>query len=50
MRPHWGKLHNITHSELVQTYAKMPDFLRLRQQLDPNGMFLNECLRSMLFE
>src|SRR5690625_4314154 len=48
-RPHWGKIHTLNKSQLENMYPKLNDFLQVRVELDPNGMFLNEYLRS-LFE
>lgn len=47
-RPHWGKMHTLDHRKLAQLYPRWSDFLRIRQKLDPQGMFLNEYLRTML--
>lgn len=46
-RPHWGKRHTRTASELAQIYPKYDDFVRLRRQLDPSGKFLNDYLREL---
>lgn len=46
-RPHWGKLHSRTHADLVNMYPQFNDFTALRQQLDPNGKFLNSHLRTL---
>ena len=43
-RPHWGKMHTRTADELRQLYACWDDFMQLRAQLDPNGMFVNAYL------
>lgn len=48
-RPHWGKMHTLKKAEIVQRYPMLEDFLHLRQEVDPDGLFLNEYLRS-LFE
>ncbi|HET8843010.1 MAG TPA: D-arabinono-1,4-lactone oxidase, partial [Ktedonobacteraceae bacterium] len=47
-RPHWGKMHTLNHQQFSQLYPHWSDFLRIRQQLDPQGVFLNEYLRDML--
>ncbi|KAI9365256.1 D-arabinono-1,4-lactone oxidase-domain-containing protein [Pilaira anomala] len=44
-RPHWAKAHGQTRQNLEASYPKFHDFLRVRQQLDPNGMFLNDYLK-----
>ena len=40
-RPHWGKLFMAQGESLRQQYPKFADFLALRQELDPEGKFLN---------
>ena len=46
-RPHWGKMHTLQFDQLETMYPKLNDFLNTREQLDPQGLFLNEYLRSM---
>jgi len=46
-RPHWGKLHSLTHSELTELYPRYRDFMELRQELDPQGRLLNPHLRAL---
>ena len=43
-RPHWGKLNTRQAEHFSATYAHWDDFLALRQNLDPAGMFLNDYL------
>jgi FAD-linked oxidoreductase len=43
-RPHWGKLHTKTAEDFAGLYPRFADFQRLRQQLDPRGLFLNPHL------
>jgi FAD-linked oxidoreductase len=45
-RPHWGKMHTQDYRTLSQLYPRWADFLNIRQQLDPHGMFLNDYLRE----
>ena len=47
-RPHWGKMHTLDYHKLSQLYPHWSDFQRIRQQLDPQGVFLNDYLREML--
>lgn len=47
-RPHWGKMHTLDHRKFSQLYPRWQDFLRIRQQLDPQSTFLNDYLREML--
>jgi FAD-linked oxidoreductase len=46
-RPHWGKLHNLQAADFSGLYPRWQDFLEVRQQLDPNGKFLNQHLRDV---
>ncbi|MBE3561425.1 MAG: FAD-binding protein [Ktedonobacteraceae bacterium] len=48
-RPHWGKMHTRTAQELATLYPHWHDFRRIRAELDPAGVFLNDYLRR-LFE
>ena len=46
-RPHWGKMHTLEHADLLELYPNLPHFLRIRNELDPQGKFLNAHLRSL---
>jgi xylitol oxidase len=48
-RPHWGKLFTIPPSQLHAEYEKMPDFIKLAKQFDPQGKFRNEFLNKNIF-
>jgi L-gulonolactone oxidase len=42
-RPHWGKINYLTHQDARGLYGKKLDaFIKVRKQLDPNGLFSNE--------
>jgi FAD/FMN-containing dehydrogenase len=43
-RPHWGKVHYLDGENLASLYPKWRDWWRLRDHLDPRGIFLNEFL------
>jgi FAD/FMN-containing dehydrogenase len=47
-RPHWAKKHSLTADALRQLYPKWDDFMSLRQQLDPDDVFLSPGMRSLL--
>lgn len=47
-RPHWAKKHTLTARELRPLYPRWDDFLKIRKDLDPDGMFLNDYLRELL--
>lgn len=46
-RPHWGKLHTVDSADLHALYPDLERFLRLRNELDPRGKFLNPHLRQL---
>jgi FAD/FMN-containing dehydrogenase len=46
-RVHWGKLHFLTPEQLRARYPRADDFVALRRELDPNGVFLNDHLRPL---
>ena len=46
-RPHWGKVHSLTHLELTELYPRFKDFMELRRELDPQGRMLNPHLQAL---
>jgi FAD/FMN-containing dehydrogenase len=46
-RVHWGKLHFLTKDQLLARYPMAEEFIRIRRELDPTGMFLNDHLRQL---
>jgi FAD-linked oxidoreductase len=46
-RPHWGKMHSLSARELAPLYPRWDDFQRLRQALDPRGVFMNPLLTRL---
>lgn len=46
-RPHWGKLNTCDTTYLAKNYPHWADFIRVRRQLDPQGMFLNDYLKGV---
>lgn len=48
-RPHWGKLFRTSPVELKDIYRKMPDFIDLSREYDPQGKFRNEYLNKNIF-
>jgi len=46
-RVHWGKLHFMTPERLHALYPRADDFIALRRELDPHGVFLNDHLRPL---
>jgi len=45
-RPHWGKLFNTLRRDL---YPKLPDFVALAEEFDPEGKFRNAFLEKHVF-
>jgi xylitol oxidase len=48
-RPHWGKLFTTPPAQLKSIYTKLPEFIQLSSQYDPEGKFRNEFLNSNIF-
>ena len=48
-RPHWGKWHNLKHHDFEAVYPKFHEFIKLRTELDPQGVWLNDHLRSLFY-
>ena len=46
-RVHWGKLHYLTAEQLHARYPRAADFVAVRRELDPSGVFLNDHLREL---
>jgi FAD-linked oxidoreductase len=46
-RPHWGKLHTLTASDLRERYPRFDDFLAVRDRLDPQRAFANTYTRQV---
>lgn len=46
-RPHWAKDHTISTDQLRKAYPCWNRFMEIRQQLDPDGIFLNDNLRKV---
>lgn len=46
-RPHWGKVHYLTRDRVEALYPRYADFLQIRKQFDPSGVFLNSHLREL---
>ncbi len=47
-RPHWGKLHTLGADQLRQLYPRFDDFLKVRNQVAPAGLFGNDYLDRVL--
>lgn len=44
-RPHWGKIFTMSKEKIRTNYEKIPDFIELLNEFDPNGKFHNDYLR-----
>ncbi|MEH6818711.1 MAG: D-arabinono-1,4-lactone oxidase [Dietzia psychralcaliphila] len=47
-RPHWGKMHTRTASDLSNTVRHFDDFVSVRDRLDPDRVFANEYTERVL--
>ncbi|KMK76687.1 FAD-binding oxidoreductase [Alkalihalobacillus pseudalcaliphilus] len=47
-RPHWGKWHSKTKKDLEHLYPKFAAFLKTRNSLDPEHIFINDYLRQLI--
>lgn len=46
-KPHWGKMHNLNYDQVKDLYPKLDDFLQVREQLDPNRLFVNPYVKDL---
>lgn len=49
-RPHWGKIHSMSASQLKQRYPEWDTFQHIREELDPKGTLLTPYLKRILIE
>jgi alditol oxidase len=49
-RPHWGKVFGTSPDVVSSLYDRLPDFQRLRHDLDPTGKFSNDLVDRYLGE
>ncbi|WP_193509000.1 D-arabinono-1,4-lactone oxidase [Cryobacterium sp. BB736] len=47
-RPHWGKIHFQDAESLSMVYPRFGEFVQLRDRLDPERLFANEYLDTVL--
>lgn len=47
-RPHWGKMHGLTATELRPLYPRFDDALAVRDRVDPDRVFGNAYLTRVL--
>jgi FAD/FMN-containing dehydrogenase len=46
-RPHWGKVHYLNARQLAAAHPRWEDWWRVRDEMDPDGTFLNDYLGSL---
>lgn len=46
-RPHWGKIHNLKRGELEKLYPEFDAFCKIRDEQDPDEVFLNPYLQTI---
>ncbi|WP_368859464.1 D-arabinono-1,4-lactone oxidase [Methylobacterium crusticola] len=47
-RLHWAKyLCNISSHEVQSMYPSFSDFVRIREEMDPHDIFINDALRQL---
>jgi FAD/FMN-containing dehydrogenase len=46
-RPHWGKAHLFDAAQLRPAFPEFDRFCSIRSELDPDGVFLNDHLRTL---
>lgn len=46
-RPHWGKVNYLSGDELAAIHPRWTDWWTVRDRYDPDGVFLNDYLRSI---
>lgn len=46
-RPHWGKVHYLSGEDLAADYNHWQDWWRVRDEVDPTGVLLNDALRKL---
>ena len=46
-RPHWGKVHYLDGEQLAAAHPRWQEWWAKRDEVDPNGTFLNEHLRAL---
>jgi L-gulonolactone oxidase len=47
-RPHWGKIHYLDAEALRSVYPRFDDFVAVRDKLDPQRVFRNDYLHTVL--
>ena len=45
-RPHWGKVNPLGHADIERLYPELPEFHRIRESFDRDGVFSNNWLKA----
>lgn len=48
-RPHWGKEFSVEKNNFRRLYPKWDDFLMLRNDMDPDNLFINCFLKKIIY-
>ncbi|KAJ3676142.1 hypothetical protein LUZ60_003554 [Juncus effusus] len=46
--PHWGKNRNVAFEDVIKNYMSGQDFIRVKEQYDPDGLFSSEWSDQVL--
>lgn len=49
-RPHWGKMNTFTQKEVLAAYPEYETFMKHRAEQDPDQVFINAYLKTLLIE
>ncbi|OJJ23822.1 FAD-binding oxidoreductase [marine bacterium AO1-C] len=49
-RPHYGKMNTLKQTDFAELYPNWQKFMDIRQQMDPDKMFLNEYLQELFVQ
>ncbi len=49
VRPHWGKLFTIDSRVLASRYEKLPEFMKIVKEYDPEGKLRNDYLNTTIY-
>ena len=47
-RPHFGKENILAHDSLMKCFPRLADFIKVRNELDPDKLFANPYYESLL--